>query len=58
MKIRTLFTGVALALVIVACDSHTTLPATTPAAPLFEGTGPVLPDTTTAKTGGGMGSGN
>lgn len=58
MKIRTLFTGVALALAVVACDSHSTLPPTAPAFPVFEETEPALTDSTTAKTGGGMGSGN
>lgn len=58
MKIRTLFTGVALALAIVACDSHSTLPPTAPATPLFDETDPAPTDTTAEKTGGGpLGSG-
>jgi hypothetical protein len=57
MKIRTLFTGVALALAIVACDSHSTLPPSAPASPLFDETDPPPPDTTTERGGGPLGSG-
>lgn len=58
MKIRTLVTGVALALAVVACDSHSTLPPSAPAAPLFDETQPAQTDTTAEKTGGGpLGSG-
>lgn len=58
MKIRGLFAGLLLAVVVTGCTGSPSLPDARNTSAAFEDTPPPPPDTTTNRSGGTMGSGN
>ncbi len=60
MKIRSLLTGLLLALAVTGCTGSPTASEAPPAAPAFDEVPPPPPppDSTANRGGGGMGSGN